>query len=44
MPDPRFIRALVSHQRILLDKRFAELFRDLSPTPQELERIRSLLI
>lgn len=44
MQDPLFIRALVSHQRTLLDNRFAEVFRDLSLTPQELERIRSLLI
>lgn len=44
MQDPLFIRALMSHQRTLLDKRFAELFRNLNLTPQELERIRSLLI
>jgi hypothetical protein len=44
MQDPLFIRALVSHQRTLLDDRFAELFRDLALTPQELEKIRGLLI
>jgi hypothetical protein len=44
MQDPLFIRALVSHQRTLLDNRFADLFRRLDLTPEELDQIRSLLI
>ncbi len=44
MQDPVFIRALMSHQRTLLDSRFAELFRRLELTPDELEKVRELLI
>lgn len=44
MENPQFLRALVSHQRTMLDNRFAPLFRQLDLTPAELDILRELLI
>lgn len=44
MEDPRFLKAMASHQRSLLDARFGELFGKLSLTAEELDVLRTLLI
>jgi hypothetical protein len=44
MQDPTFSQALMSHQRTLLVTRFAELFRKLDLTPDELGKLGAFLI
>jgi hypothetical protein len=44
MENPKFLRAMVSHQRTMLDGRFGELFRRLDLNDEELESLRALLI
>ena len=44
MENPQFIRALVSHQRALLDDQFGPLFSRLKLAENELETLRALLI
>ncbi len=44
LEDPRFLRAVASHQRSMLDARFGELFGRLDLSEEELESLRALLI
>ncbi len=44
LEDPRFLQAVASHQRSMLDARFGELFGRLELTDDELESLRGLLI
>lgn len=44
LDDPRFLQAVASHQRSMLDVRFGELFGRLELTDDELESLRELLI
>ncbi|MCC5022223.1 MAG: hypothetical protein J6386_05220 [Candidatus Synoicihabitans palmerolidicus] len=44
MENPRFWRAMVAHQRTMLNGRFGTLFKRLDLTSEELEVLRGLLI
>lgn len=44
LENPQFLRALVSHQRTMLDNRYAPLFSQLQLSAEELDMLRGLLI